>query len=75
MAKSRLELITTEIDQVTEIIEQQFIERDICMVLEQLPEVEVVNDEIRLFMRRKDALLQLLDAEKQKEATHETNTT
>lgn len=66
MAKTRLDLLREELNLCIEVIEQQFIERDIALLLQREEDIESVNDEIRNFMQRKEALEALLQAEEEK---------
>lgn len=66
MAKTRLELLEEEAENLTEVIRHQFIERDICMYMDDPQSMQEVVEEIRVFQRRLEAIKHLLKLERDK---------
>lgn len=66
MAKTKLELLEQEAEDLTEVIRHQFIERDICMFYQEMEAMQEVVEEIKLLQRRAEAIKHLLELERQK---------
>lgn len=56
---TKLDLINEEIERTDRIILTLLIERDICMIRNDVEEVGKISNEIIDFMNRKDALIQI----------------
>lgn len=65
-AKTRLEILEQEIEDLTEQIRHQFIERDLCIYFEQMETMKEVVEEIKVLQRRLEAIKQLTDLEREK---------
>lgn len=63
MVKTRLEILKEELDLCNEVLEQQFIERDIAMIMQDAEVMDAVNNEISHFIRRYNAIEELIGLE------------